>query len=383
MTTNDDVMEAVQELTRAYNAMEQELVELRKRKDVAIPLYKNGICYYDGYDNLTTDSELYSNILGYGSVSKALYGSWNNAYMITLSQGAGFAQPKAGMPDRCFVFKTKLNNLTEDKKTFFWKSANADSYGHGYISAYICDCDSLRPKKFLGTTCAVKGSGEGRNMVFDMFNGNALQTRYHEWLAFNFDLSDAQELNGVDENDYVYIGITSTIATTYTSGWGIADRNSNFFLTPAYILTYASEPMNFKPTYSSTNNNGYCMSYIPRNGEFTGLEIPYDENIEDGLLVTFIDNTDVVYHGNMTLKGSKSGTVYRQNTVEIGNFGKLYNASQVQQNTKKISFIISKQEREENTVVKNGRKYMVFDIPKFLSDRQFYFNAVYTEDYIS
>lgn len=383
MASNEDVLKAVQKLTRSYEQLQGEVEVLNQQKPFSVPLYSDGICYWDGYENLSADSDLYNNILTYGSVtSKALYGSWYSAYMITLNQGGAFAQPKAGMPSRCFVIKVHLNDLTNNKKTFFVKQCNADSQAYGYYSAYLCNKNTLVPYKFLGTDEADKGSGEGRSIRYNMFNGASQQMRYHQWITFNFDLDKATD--SIDSEGYVYIGITSTVATFYISGWGIANRNTDFVWQNAYVMTYGSLPMSGVPVYNTTNTNGLCQSYFARNTQYVGLEIPYEECLYDegDLLVSFFDSPyDPVYQADMKLQGNVSGTVFNQDAIHIGNYGRcVYNGGD-SSNIVVTSFVIPHNELVENTVLRNGKKYLCVDIPKFLADRHFYFCGLYTEEY--
>lgn len=377
MATNEEVLIAIQNLTTAYNQLRDEVA---MSGNYPVPQFNGGVCYWDGYDNLAADSELYSNIMLYGSVTKVLYGIWNNSYMITINQGTGFAQPKSGMPERCAVIKVKLNDLTNDKKAFFLKQSNGDNQAYGYISAYLCDKNTLIPYKFLGTDNSDKGTGEGVNIRFDMFNGNAQQTRYHQWLSYSFNLQDAE--SSIDDDGYIYIGITSTVATYYISGWGVANRNTDFLWQNAYVMTAASLPMSAVPVADSTAYGGVYSSHFARGTAYNGFEIPYDEHISGDVLITFMDRKDdTIYQGSMTLKGSTTGTVFHQDSCHVGNFGRLMRFGLDTTNLQSVSFVIPRQEVTDNTVTRNGKKYLSFDIPVFKSERNFYFCALYTEEY--
>lgn len=377
MATTEDVLKAVQDLTRAYESLQEEVKAVKN----FVPLYSDGVCYWDGYENLTTSSELYSQIMAYGSVgAKSLYGNWHNSFMVTLPQGTAFASPKAGMPDRCFVIKMKLNDLDHKKKTVFFKQPVADNQGYGYVSAYLVNKNTLVPFKFIGTDTSDKGSGEGRSIRYDMFNGANLQTRYHSWNSYDFNLESAKD--AIDEDGFVYIGFTSTNATFYVSGWGIANRNTDLKWQNGYVLNSASQPMTAIPVDNSTNSNGLYGVYFARNTEYKGFELPYSEDIDGDLLVGFFDATSTsLYQANMILMGAETGTKFMQDAVHIGNFGRLVRNGIETTNLGMTSFVIPKREVELNTVIRNGRKYIKFNIPKFLSDRNFNFSGAYTEEY--
>lgn len=387
MATTDNVLKAVQDLTKTYKAL-QNLTktyealqnEVNGLKDY-VPLYSDGVCYWDGCENLKVDSKLYADIMAYGSVeAKALYGFWNNAFTITLPQGTAFANPKEGMPDRCFVIRMKLNDTKYNKKAIFFKQAIADNQAHGYVSAYLVNKNTLIPYKFLGTDTGDKGSGEGRSIRYDMFNGGNLPMRYHSWLSYNFDLDSAK--NAIDENGYVYIGFTSTVATYYVSGWGIANRNTDFIWQNAYVMTYGSLPMSAVPVASSTNSGGLYLSYFARDTLYSAFEVPYEDTIKTDVILSFIDGTSgALYTGNMVLQGTKTGTIFRQNKTRIGNFGRLLCNGGESTGVNIISYIIPRHEVKGNTVIRNGKNYLVFDIPKFLSERSFLISGLYTEEY--
>lgn len=375
MATVDQVLRAVEKLTATYEGMNDKLNESLVSK-VPLP-YKNGRCDWDGVTDFTVDSEAYLNVTCKGSATKARYGSWNNFYMMTLTQSVNNTNPKTNVPVHYHIIRTKKNS-DEEKKTFFVRFSNSDNWGYGYHSAWLVD-EGGNITKYLGTRDCDKYTGEGRSTCFDMFNRNAQAYRYNQWIGFNFNLSEAY----VDDDDYIYIALSGSVNTYYIAGVGIADRNFDFEYTDSHSMVGGYVP------YNTTANNG-CVNggmsnqlnygYYGRNTEYLGVEFPYPEEAKQkGLLLCFSTIPDYIYNSNAIFKGSMTGTVFSEDGISCGKYGRVFRQAFNIGGNQFVCYKIPAFEVTENTVVYNGKSFIKVDIPKFFGERGFYLTCIWAE----
>lgn len=378
MATTDDVLEAVERLTATYEQMNAKLEEVKRMAEPAIPPYSNGQVDWEG-DTITTESEVFANVIAHGAATKAIYGDWNNRTMITLAQTVANTNPKSTIPVHYHIIKVRLNNTENKKKTFFFRQANADSWAHGFVSAWLVN-SSYQITKHIGTSAPDKYSGEGRSLALNMFNDTAQTFRYYQWLSFNFDLDDAFVQDG-----YVYIAVSSTVASHYVGGWGIADRNYDLMYIPGVTMQSGYLPFNTtgnNGTGSGGMSNGLAYFAYARRVNYLGVEIPYNKNIVDkDLLIGFFTVNDYIYIGEMKIFGFQSSTEYKSSCVEVGRFGKVLRQAYAVGGNQIKCYRVPKEELAEETVTYNGQTYLKINIPSFASERAMYFHCIYTEPF--
>lgn len=375
MATVDQVLTAVERLTQTYQSMNERLNDAMAAK--LIPPYKNGLCEWDGKTDFSDDSPPVTNIINMGSATHVRYGGWNNCFVMTMTQSVANTNPKSTLPVHYHVIRIKKNS-DEEKKAVFIRFANADNWGYGDHSMYLVN-EVFEIKKYLGTRNFDKYTGEGRSVCFDMFNNNAQTYRYNQWLAYNFDLSDAY----VDEDDYVYFGISGTVNTYYIAGTGMADRNFDFEYTDSRAMATGYLPFN-----TSSNNgaiatgtaNGLNYSRFSRNTDYIGFEFPYNENaMNKGIVVVMANLNAAEYMTELMMKCHNTGTDIPCDGISTGKYGRVFTRAFNLYGMQFMCYKIPPQELADNTVTYNGKTFVKVDIPKFLSDRDCYFTCIWTE----
>ncbi|QQO10101.1 hypothetical protein [Breznakiella homolactica] len=378
MYSNEQVIEAVNNLSEKYNTLYEDFVRLHTKANVGQPLYSNAYIPYEGHtdhsfpEGQTIQTFINDNIQKIGTAAAANYGAWNNRNMITLS--AMTAVPNIDTaPVNYVVLKIQTEYLDKNKDgTFFLLHAEADSHSHGQVWVWTADPVSKTLKKCLGCSSGDKASGEGQSFQKGPDNGQALILRYHHWICFNFEKEDLI----TDDEGFAYFAIACTNALTYISGWAIANRNTEFFWTP--VINPASKRYSNigAITYENSNYAGVGLSHqAPATTQ--QYYIPYNKSRE--LYLVFIDNT-IMHKPTATIEnpnwGGEAPEILIRNSV--GNFSSLitYNG---QPYVFKY-FKLTQDFVENNTVVKQGLKLLEINLKILKSERVFHFSGIYTEN---
>ena len=367
--TNEQVIEAVNRLTETYNALRDtfntDFAEVKRQAAILQPLYKNGQIIWDGREDFQMTDEPLTNLIGVGTGTVAKYGKWNAQYMLKLTGHTVISNCETQTPTNYIVIKVKLPENKDG--AFFIKYANSDNWRHGITTAWMCKADKSI-KKLLGSQVADKHSDYGKSVVFSPKNQDAWDSRYYQWIAFNYNKEDIIK----DNDGYSYIALSSSSSDWYLGGWAVAERNTDFMWTPARIFDLDF----YNPTNKSTHNSlsaGLTLSYFAANKKHTNVRIPYSKtgNLIIGILC-WADH----YTPNPSFTGFKTNAEFNFDKIVCGNFAK------IKQNLPNYQwgFIhVPEQEVIQNTIEINGLKLLQFNIDVPENERAFHFAGMFTE----
>jgi|GEM_PF-1021272 len=367
--TNEQVIEAVNRLTETYNALRNtfntDFTEVKRQAAILQPLYKNGQIIWDGREDFQMTDEPLTNLIGVGTGAVAKYGKWNAQYMINFTGHTVISNCETQTPINYIVIKVKLPENKDG--TFFIKHANSDSWAHGITTAWMCNSDKSI-KKLLGSQVADKHADYAKSVVFNPKNQDAWDSRYYQWVAFNYNKEDIIK----DDEGYSYIALSSSASTWYIGGWAVAERNTDFMWTPARIFDLEF----YNPTSKSTHNSlagGLTLSYFNQNKKYTNVRIPYSKT--GNLIIGVLCLTDH-YTPSPIFTGFKTNIEFDFDKIVCGNFAK------IKQNLPNYQwgFVhVPENEVIQNTVEINGLKLLQFNIDVPENERYFYFAGMFTE----
>ena len=214
--TNEQVIEAVNRLTESYNSLrdqfDADFAEVKRQAAILQPLYKNGQIIWDGREDFQMTDEPLTNLIGVGTGAVSKYGKWYAQYMTRLTGHTVISNCETQTPTSYIVIKIKLPENKDG--AFFIKHANADSWGHGITTAWMCNTDKSI-KKLLGSQVADKHADYAKSVVFNPKNQDAWDSRYYQWIAFNYNKEDIIK----DDEGYSYIALSSSVGTWSIGGW--------------------------------------------------------------------------------------------------------------------------------------------------------------------
>lgn len=365
--TNEQVMQAVNELTQTYNRLNENLVLLQQGGRLPTPLYSNPKIIWDGRADYQMTDEPITDILNVGAGQVRKYGKWHAQYMVTVEGKTAITNCTNQVPTNYAVIRAKPTAGKDG--TFFIKCSNHDSWGHGIVSVWLADPVSKAPVTFLGSSCADKHADIGKSVVLSPQNAPAWDSRYYQWLGYNYNAADLQ----LDNEEYAYFALSSSVATWYIGGWAVAERNTNFLWTPARIFD-----LDMYGAAAKSIHNSLCeqltISCFDANNTYKGVRIPYQQAGKD-LLIAFLcwDDYNIA---NPVFSGTKTQKVYRYDCIPCGNFARIRNDF-----TKyRWSFVrIPASEAAANTVDISGFKCLQLDIQVPECERDFYFAGAFTE----
>ena len=362
---NEQVIEAVNRLTETYNEVKAELKEAKSQAALLQPLYKNGQIIWDGREDFMMTDEPIINLITVGTAAVSKYGKWYAQYMIKITGHTPISNCETQTPINYVVIKIKLPKNKDG--AIFIKYANADSWNHGIPTAWMCNSDKSI-KTLLGAQVADKHNDYAKSVVFNPKNQDAWDSRYYQWIAFNYNKEDIIK----DDEGYSYIALSNSVGTWYVGGWGIAERNTDFMWTPTRVFDLEFYNQISKSTHHSLLA-GLTMSYFVSNKKHTNIRVPYSKT--GNLIIGILCLTDH-YTPNPIFSGFKTNTGFNFDKIVCGNFAKIKQPLRDYQ----WGFVhIPEQEVVQNTVEINGLKFLQFnmDIPE--NERCFYFAGMFTE----
>ena len=367
--TNEQVIEAVNRLTETYNALRDtfnaDFAEVKRQAALLQPLYKNGQIIWDGRDDFQMTDEPLTNLIGVGTGTVSKYGKWGAQYMTKLTGCTVISNCETQTPTNYIVIKVKLPENKDG--AIFIKYANSDNWRHGITTAWMCKADKSL-KKLLGSQVADKHTDYGKSVVFNPKNQDAWDSRYYQWIAFNYNKEDIIK----DDEGYSYIALSSSSSDWYLSGWAVAERNTDFMWTPARIFDLDF----YNPTNKSTHDSlfgGLTKSYFAQTKKHTNVRISYSRagNLIIGILC-WADH----YTPNPIFTGFKTNAEFNFDKIICGNFAK------IKQNLPNYQwgFVhVPENEVIQNTIEINGLKLLQFNIDIPENERAFHFAGMFTE----
>lgn len=367
--TNEQVIEAVNRLTESYNSLRDafnaDFAEVKRQAALLQPLYKNGQIIWDGREDFQMTDEPLTNLIGVGTGAVAKYGKGYAQYMIKFTGHTVISNCETQTPINYIVIKVKLPENKDG--AFFIKPANNDSWAYGIATAWMCNSDKSI-KKLLGSQVADKHSDYGKSVVFNPKNQDAWDSRYYQWIAYNYNKEDIIK----DDEGYSYIALSSSVSTWYLGGWAVAERNTDFMWTPTRIFDLDF----YNPTNKSTSNSlsaGLTQSYFAANKKHTNVRISYSKtgNLIIGILC-WVDH----YTPNPIFTGFKTNAEFNFDKIVCGNFAK------IKQNLPNYQwgFVhVLENEVLQNTIEINGLKLLQFNIDVPENERAFHFAGMFTE----
>ncbi len=381
--SNDQVIAAVNHLTQVYNDLNISFQDLVRQSKAANPLYKNGIIKWNGVTNCPADvisAEPFSDFFTVGTAVFTRYSTstWNNKFMITLTGHTLITSPSA-FPVNFFGIRFKPNKDSEGNiadGTFFILSTNADSWAHGSLQGYLLDPGTKQPAMYLGCGSPDKGSGEGISLLKSPINRDAQDFRYYQWFPFDYNKEDIR----VDANGYAYFGFTGTVATTYFSGWGQAERNTNFCFSAGRTLQTGYGGSVGKAAATSSNDGGLALFNWTRAANILDVRLPYLKTGD--LLISlamYAGAAGVSYPPELIIRGNVTQVeIPYVEARYLGNFSKIMKRSSYISNR---YYIVPADEVSANTITLLGQKQIRLDIQGTLSEKTPYFYAMWTESY--
>lgn len=367
--TNEQVIEAVNRLTETYNALRDtfntDFAEVKKQANLLQPLYKNGQIIWDGREDFQMTDEPLQDIISVGAGSISRYGKWNAQYMIKVDGKTKITNCETQLPTDYIVIRVKLP--TNKNGTFFFKEANADNYGHGIKTAWMCDV-AKKPRILLGTQGADKYADYGRSVIFNSKNQFAWDSRYYQWLGFNYNINDMI----VDDKGYSYIAVSSSVSTWYIGGWAVAERTGFFNWTSSCIFYGDFYNQKTKAIFTDLHK-GLTRARFDANKKHTGIRIPFE--YPDNLIIGILTPTD--HHiVNPVFSGSKTKNLYRFDRIPCGTFVKIRQPIDGWQ----WGFVHVPEDEVYNNLVEIHRQpFLEIDIDVPENERHFYFAGMFTE----
>lgn len=365
--TNEQVMQAVNELTQTYNRLNENLVLLQQGGRLPTPLYSNPKIIWDGRADYQMTDEPITDILNVGAGQVRKYGKWHAQYMVTVEGKTAITNCTNQVPTNYAVIRAKPTAGKDG--TFFVKYSNHDSWGHGIVSVWLADPVSKAPVTLLGSSCADKHADIGKSVVLSPQNAHVWDSRYYQWLGYNYNAADLQ----LDNEGYAYFALSSSVATWYIGGWALAERNTNFLWTPARIFD-----LDMYGAAAKSAHNGFfgqlTTSRFDANNTYKGVRLPYQATGKD-LLIAFLccDDYNIA---NPVFSGTKTQKVYRYDCIPCGNFARIRNDLAGY----RWNFVhVSASEAAANTVDISGFKCLQLDIQVPECERAFYFAGAFTE----
>lgn len=365
--TNEQVLQVVNRLTETYNQLNDKLVLLQQSGQLPTPLYSNTHIIWDGLPDFQMTDEPITDIINVGAGTVKKYGKWHVQYMITCEGKTAITNCTNQIPVNYVVIRVKPTPAKDG--TFFIKHANADSWGHGIISAWLADPVSKAPVTFLGSSCADKHTDIGKSVALSPHNAPAWDSRFYQWVAFNY---NAENLT-LDNDGYAYFALSSSVATWYIGGWAVAERNTDFVWTPCHVFDLDLYGAQSKSRDSGASEQ-LAQSSFDANKTHKGVRIAYQRTAKD-ILIGFLCWNDYNI-ANPVFLGAQTQTVYRYDCIPCGNFVR------IRHDVFKYrwSFIhVPAQEVAANTIDISGLHCLQLDIQVPENERHFYFAGAFTE----
>ena len=365
--TNEQVMQAVNQLTQTYNQLNDNLVLLQQGGRLPTPLYKNAQITWDGLADYQLTDEPITDVLNIGAGTIKKYGKWNAQWMLKVDGKTPITNCTNQVPTNYVVIRVAPTAGKDG--TFFLKHANADNWAHGIVSVWLADPVSKAPVTFLGSVCADKHADVGKSVTLNPLNAPAWDSRYYQWLGYNYNAADLQ----LDNEGYAYFALASSVATWYIGGWAVAERNTNFLWTPARIFD-----LDFYGAAGKATNTGLyeqlTASVFAVNKTHKDVRIPYQKTGTDILIgVLCWDDYNIP---NPVFSGANTQNVYRYDAIPAGNFARIRHGIAKY----RWSFVhVSAQEAAANTVNIFGLHCLQLDIKIPENERAFYFAGMFTE----
>ena len=279
--TNEQIMQAVNHLTETYNRLndkiDRNLVLLQQSGQLPTPLYSNAHIIWDGLADFQMTDEPITDIINVGAGQVKKHSKWNAQWILMIEGKTAITNCTNQVPTNYAVIRAKPTAGKDG--TFFVKHANTDNWVYGIVSVWLADPVSKAPVTFLGSSCADKHADIGKSVALSPQNAPAWDSRYYQWLGYNYNAADLQ----LDNEGYAYFALSSSVATWYIGGWAVAERNTDFLWTPARIFDLDMYGAAAKSIHSGLYEQ-LTASRFDANQTYKGVRVPYQATGKDLLI---------------------------------------------------------------------------------------------------